>query len=139
MPRVTQNGQRREKLAINVFDLDRIDPDFRRKILAERLDLTHHIDMRFDRIKEADEAAVEFTCDLLTAAIICDILRSHDREVGDFPTRLYLKRESWSRIPSRVVLTVTEHGKVKLNPKLFPTEVRPSELVPPPTTTLQLD
>lgn len=125
------NGERRERLAVNLYDLDRLDPETKRKFFAGRLD-TKHVDMRFDRAKDGDEAAVLLTCDLLTAATICDMLRSRDREMDDSPTRLYLKREAWSRLPSYVVLTIVKDGKVKLNPKVFPTEVNPADIVPLP-------
>lgn len=124
--------KRTEQLACNVFDLDKVDPSVREKLKLSDKISRQTVDMRFDRVKESDEAAVVFNCDLLTAALICDILRSHDREMGDSPTRLYLKRKSWSRIPSYVVLTVVVNGHTELNPEVFPTAVPLVDLVPLP-------
>lgn len=118
----SKNGAPEVRLAVNLFDLhDRVPIVMRQKLMAGRLDLTRHIDMRFDRAKEADEAAVAFSCPLLEAAIICDWLRSNDRSVGDYPTRLYINRKvSWTRIPSYIVLTeVMDDGKCRLNPEVF--------------------
>ena len=118
----SKNDTTEVRLAINLFDLhDRVPVVMRQKLLAGRLDLKRHIDMRFDRAKEADEAAVVFVCPLLEAAIICDWIRSNDRASGDYPTRLYIKRKvSWTRIPSYVILTeVGDDGKCRLNPEEF--------------------
>ncbi len=112
------------KLAINLYDLDRIAPTLRTKLFSGRLDLSKPLSTAWDRTNIKEEVAVLFTCDLLTAAIICDTVRSHDRKAGDFPTRLYLKRKSWARIPSGVVLTaLTEENKCVLNPKVFSLEM----------------
>ena len=42
--------------------------------------------------ERADEAAVEFTCDLLRAACLVDVMREHDRRPQDYPTRAYLAK-----------------------------------------------
>lgn len=108
----------KHKLAIALPDLDRVSSEMRAKLLAGRLDLTQIIRVGQDRME--DVPAVVMTCDLLTAATICDILRSNDRQVGDPPTGLYLlKSTSWSRITNNTVLTVIVDGKVALNPVVF--------------------
>lgn len=107
-------------LALNIHDAERMDPEMRVKMLKGRVDLGRVVDMRFDRTPEAKEAAVVFTCDLLSAAIIIDLLRSHDREAGDFATRAYIKKNAWGRIPSNVVLTIKNGDqKTSLNPEIF--------------------
>jgi hypothetical protein len=121
-------------LAINIADTERLDPESRQKFFAGRLH-DKFIDMRFDRAKDGDEAAVAFKCDLLTACIICDMIRSRDREMGDNPTRLYLKRTSWSRVPNNVVLTVMINGKCRFNPDFFPVKVDLGSLKPPTPLT----
>lgn len=126
------------RLSINLFDLDRIAPEMRGPMLAGKLDLTKDVRAGEGKSDErADERAVVFTCSLLEAAIIIDTLRSHDRQVGDFPTRAYLqRREAWNRIPSEAVLTVVRNGKCKLNPTWFPIEV--SAAKPSPLTVKRI-
>lgn len=124
MPTIKSKLDRPEKLAINLFDLDRIEPSLRGPLLSSRLDLNRPIRTNWDRAASTtDEAAVVFICDLLTAAVVCDTIRSHDRKAGDFPTRLYIQRKTWARIPSHIVLTELVDGKCKLNPSFFPEEV----------------
>lgn len=120
-----------EKLAVALADLDRVDPELRGPLLAGRLDLTTAIRVGADRAIE-DTPVVMFTCDLLTAATVCDILRSNDRKLGDQPTRLYIHRgQSWSRVNFNEILTVLVAGKVKLNPLVFPS-VQLEANTPPP-------
>jgi hypothetical protein len=117
MPKIGQ-AERREKLAINLFDLDRVDPTIRQILLGGKVDLTNAIKMDKNRF---DEAGVAFICPLLQAASICDIVRSHDRELGDFPTRVYLMRvAAWEKLPNAAVLTLILDGKTMLNPAIFP-------------------
>lgn len=112
-------AERRERLAVSLADLDRIDPSIRGSLLAGKLDLTKAIRVGQDRME--DVPAVVFSCDLLTAATVCDILRSHDRKVGDPPTGIYInKATSWSRVINSTVLTVLVDGKARLNPAVFP-------------------
>jgi hypothetical protein len=121
MPRI--DDDRRESLAVNLFDLDRVDPTVRQILLAGKLDLTRVIRINPDR---PDETAVAFTCDLLTAACICDVIRTHDRAAGDHPCRVYLRRsKAWERLPGAAVLSVLDDGKAVLNPDLFGSPVEP--------------
>lgn len=113
---------RREFLAVNLFDLDRVEPMVRQALLADTLDLDSVIKADDDK---PDERAVRFKCPFLRAALICDILRNHDRQVGDPPTRIYMSRMSgpfrvgWRKLPGNLVLTATVNDKVTLNPLLF--------------------
>ena len=113
------------------FDLDRLAPQLRSSVVAPRLDLTKPIDMSYDR-KNETEVAVQFSCDLLSAAIICDTLRSHDRAAGDTPTRLYLFKKAWTRIASHVVLTTQDDdGRCRLSHEVFPQSVEPAPVTRP--------
>ena len=125
---------RKERLALNVFDLDRLDPVLRARLLKGRLDLRA---VRPDPDR-GGETAVAFSCDPLTAALICDLLRSEDRRAGDVPTRVYLRRNKvWVRLSASDVLTeVGEDGKATLSHDLFPPE--PVEYVPPPVKPVAL-
>lgn len=110
----------RERLAINLFDLDRINLTIRGMLLADKLDASRAIPMDRDR---GDERAVEFSCDLLTAATVCDTIRSHDRKAGEAPTRVYLWRGSWSKLGGSVVLTqLMGDGRCRLSPEFFASE-----------------
>lgn len=110
---------RRERLAVALADLDRVPPEIRAGLLGGKLDLSQAIRVGQDRME--DLPAVVFSCDLLAAATICDLLRSYDREHGDAPTGLYINRAStWSRITNSTVLTTLVGGKVALNPAVFP-------------------
>lgn len=111
-------SERKERLAVALADLDRVDPSIRGKLLAGRLDLTSTVRVGQDRME--DVPAVVFICPLLEAAIICDVLRSHDRKAGDPPTGIYInKAASWSRVTNNTVLTVLVDGKARLNPVIF--------------------
>ena len=121
---------RTERLAVNLYDLDRVAPSLRASLVAPRLDLTKPIDMGWDR-KSDDETAVVFNCDLLSAAIICDTLRSHDRAAGDSPTRVYLFKKVWTRVASHVVLTELVDGRCQLSPDVFVVEVEAAPVVAP--------
>lgn len=118
------------KLAINLYDLDRLDPHIRVKLLVGRIDLLKPIKVAKDRVEP--EPAVVFNCGLLTAASICDIIRNEDRNNGDFPTRLYIYRQDWSRIPSHIQLTIVVGGKIVLNPEFFKVTIN-NDLMPLPT------
>lgn len=119
-----------EKLAINLYDLDRLPADMRGKLLGGRLDLSSPIRTDWDRKDSPDELALLFTCPLLTAAIVCDIIRDWDVKAGDFPTRIYLKRKEWTRIPSHKRLTVVAGSKSHLNPDFF--KIEPVTAIAPP-------
>ena len=117
-PRIEE--ERSESIAINLEDLDRMTDAMRQRLITGRVDAVKWI-----RLGEM-EAAVQFTCDLLTAATVCDIVRSHDREVGDEPTRVYIRRGvAWNRLPALAVLTTVEpSGAVILHPTIFPSRPR---------------
>ncbi len=118
-----------ERLAVNLFDLDRIDPTIRSMLLGDKVDLTA---IRVDKDR-GDEVAVAFTCDLLSAACICDTLRSHDKRAGDYPTRVYLfKRTAWSRVPGSIMLATVKDGSCTLNRTIFNVEVALAKPVAPP-------
>lgn len=105
-----------ERLAINLADLDRVDQLIRDILLRGKLDATQAI---WTDKSKMDEVAVAFTCDLLTAACICDTIRTHDRNAKDYPTRVYIFRRAWSKVAGDALLSLVEDGEVVLNPALF--------------------
>jgi len=110
----------RYKLALNLFDTDRMAPELRSKLLAGKVNLKETVNVDLDRVQTS--VAIVFTCDLLTAALVIDIVRSEDRKVNGPLTRAYINRggTAWSRLPNNVVLTVAEAGKpTRLNPQIF--------------------
>lgn len=110
--------QRTERLAVSVFDLDRLPPDVRRQMLGGKLDLRAVV--RPDPDKPAT-TALAFSCPLLEAALICDILRNNDRKLGDEPTKVYLySGRGWAEIGPSTVLTSTDGGDLSLCPSVFP-------------------
>jgi hypothetical protein len=112
---------------VNLADLDRVEPLVRGSMLHGKLDLAGAVLVDRNR---PDENAVAFTCSLLTAASICDILRGHDKKAGDAPTRVYINRgRGWARLPGGAVLSVVRNGNVVLNPDVFTVELVP--LTPP--------
>lgn len=116
------------KLAICLYDLDRVDPTIRGALLGGKLDLSKPILTDPDRM---DETAVAFRCDLLSAACIIDTIRAHDFLAGDHPTRCYLSRtgKTWTKLPGRVVLSRAVKGKISLSPDVFGVEDRSVELI----------
>ena len=123
-PAPSPPSSRRERLAVNLPDLDRVDPTVRAILVAPFVSKLPEDLIRADKDR-MDEVAVLFICDLVQAACICDTLRNHDRRAGDPPTRLYLQKKeggAWERLPGAAVLTVMEDGRAVLNPILFPRE-----------------
>jgi len=120
----TATGYDGIRLGINIFDLGRINSSMLGMLrLAEKID---HVPIRFD-LSRLDEGGVAFSCPLLDAACLCDVIRCHDRKAGDYPTRVYIFRKAWSRLPSHAVLTrVRENGdKCELNSEWFGTKEVP--------------
>ena len=106
----------KERLALNLFDIDRIDPLIG-IVMGGKLDLSKAIKVDPDRL---DETAVAFSCDLLTAACICDTIRTHDKAVKDYPTRVYIfRRSAWSKVAGQGHLSIVVDNKCVLNPKIF--------------------
>ncbi len=107
---------KKPRLAINLLDVERVDPAVRGMLFGGKLDLSKPV--RVDPSR-ADEIGVAFTCDDLTAACICDIVRDHDRRAKDPPARVYLFRQVWARVPGAAALTIMVNGKPALNPEWF--------------------
>jgi hypothetical protein len=117
-----------ERLAVSLKDLNRMVPEVRRKMTEGKLDLTEIV-----RVGEKENTpALAFSCDLLTAATICDIIRSEDRRVGDTPTGVWIFRRAWTRVGGGILLTIMVDGEVRLNPEVFSVEV---EVVAPAAPT----
>lgn len=114
--------ERRERLAINLYDLSRLEPTIRTMLLGGRLDLSRESVVRVD-LERPDETAVPFTCPLEQAAACCDVIRGHDRRSGEPPTRVYLNRlgnGSWERISGGAILVING----RLNIELFRPEAK---------------
>lgn len=139
---------REVEIAVNLMDLERIDPIMRRILLHGKVDLDNGNLLTVVTDRKA-EVAIRFTCDTLTAACVCEALRNRDRvsnrgkeskegkgEGEDNGTairvtRVYLKAHTvWTRITSDAqLIEVTKStsdsvgvikGKLSLNPLLFP-------------------
>lgn len=119
--------QRSERLAINVDDLDRLDDHTKLKLVAH-LEVTPQEYLKIDKDRAEPEAALAFDCQLLQAALMCDMLRHYDRKAGDKPTRVYaFKAKVWTRVPTNVTLTRVRHegAKPELNPLFWDVKIEP--------------
>lgn len=125
-------------LALNLADLSRSAPEVRGPLLAGKLNLREPV--RPDPARPLD-AAVEFTCDLATAAAAADVLRDQDRAAGDRPTRAYLKSRrggNWVQLSADAVLCRVVSGRVLPNADVFRPDVRPTDLVAPPVRPVRM-
>jgi hypothetical protein len=108
MPKIDRPGlpDSGPALAVNIYDLGRVDLQVRQVMLMGRI---HFDPIRFDDDK-LDEVGVAFSCSLLEAAVIGDTIRVLDRQAGDPPARLYLRKETtWRKLPADAVLVVKGH------------------------------
>ncbi len=114
MPKVTTKTElkRSERLALHLADLDRLTEPMRAKLLGGKLEA------KATRMPDG-EAAVALSCGLVSAAVTVDLIRSADREAGDAPTRAYVYRREWQKLPGQVVLTAVVGGAVQLSPAIF--------------------
>ena len=130
-----EEESRKEKLAINIFDIDRLDPTIRHNLLKGKLATDRTAVLRLDK-EHLHETALPFTCGLLTAGAICDIIRGIDRRMGDSPTRVYVfKGLNWTKVPFNKLLTVVKDSQAVLNPAIFPPTK--SDVVSPDVRTVQ--
>ena len=107
----------RVMLAANLYDLDRVPEMIRECLNFRNVFMRMAVTTDPDRV---DEAAIPFRCDLLTAACICDMIRTHDRGVKDYPTRVYIRKKvAWEKVPANINLTTIEDGDPVLNPVVF--------------------
>lgn len=118
------------RLGINITDLDRHKGIMLDLLLRDKLDLTSSpLILDKDRF---DEACVIFTCDVVTAAAACDIVRGKDRRLKQLPTRCYFQvKDAWNKLPHEAVLTKVVGSEVKLNEKWFPRESKRRDVVVP--------
>lgn len=109
---------RTERLAIALEALERLPTAMRNEIIP-KLHRDTLLRMGKGERKE-DVPALEFSCSLLEAALICDIVRNHDRLAGESPADVYIHRgTTWTRVIFSQVLTVLINGKAALNPAFF--------------------
>lgn len=121
------------ELGVNPLDLSRIPEAVRAAMLGGKLDLERG-PIRVDA-ERPDEVCVAFRCDLLAAAALLDVIRGNDRRAGDFPTRAYVRRRSWSKLPGSALLSVVRGGRVSLNPEVFAEDG--AEPLPPPAERVE--
>lgn len=118
------------RLALPVSVLELIDPGLR-----ERLSLASRLERTPIRLDSDKVHIVAFSCDLLTAALICDIIRSNDRKLGDRASPIYRQRSpggKWVRASDTTVFTTTDtDGKAHLSVDVFPEVIKPEDLIPP--------
>lgn len=115
---VAEPGDEGLALAINLFDLERLDPMVREQLFGHGLFHLHPRPIWMDK-EVMEETGLAFACQLLQASAICDFLREKDRKDGRTVTRVYLRRvRAWTRLPSDVILV--KYGR--LNPAIFPPE-----------------
>lgn len=152
---------RKERLAISLPDLDRLDPEVRKRLLKGRLDL-NPIKANIPHGKSVrEEVFVRFSCPLLEAGKVCDVVRAEDKRAGDDPTRVYILRPpttkhpdaEWTKLPGTATFTVPDvpegvddpkimaEAEWILNPKVFPAPKEELELsapVPPPVSRVAM-
>lgn len=134
-PLPSQVKKFRPELAVNLLDLDRVEPLILSMLLGGKLDQSRVI--RMDR-NAMDEMGVAFTCDTVTAAACCDTLRNRDKGAKQYPTRVYRwGGRAWSKVPGNMTLTVIQGDEVVLNPAVFRVEAEEVEMVPPPYRRLK--
>lgn len=126
----------KERLALAVEDLFRLLPEQRKKILKGKLNVSELVNTSGEGAKRVP--AVAFTCDLLTAALACDAVRSTNRRLGEPPARIWVFRQTWSPVPGNAVFTLDDGGKAVLNPDVFRIELAPVALVAPQASALPL-
>lgn len=123
----------KEQVAINLFDLERIDTAVRNSLLIGRLDPISSFDVDTGR---KSDVAVKFSSDqeLLPCCCICDIIRSTQRAEGDRVLRVYVSidyGESWKLVGSNDLLTLADQADkdsenpIRLNPDIFPRPINP--------------
>lgn len=108
-----------ERLAVNLFDLNRVEPSLFRLLFAKRLELNKGKAIRVDP-KVTTETALPFHCSLIEAATACDILRNENRKLKEPIARVYVNRgRGWVKLPSTVFLTLAMGESCILNPEVF--------------------
>jgi hypothetical protein len=110
----------KERLAIDIADLDGIELVTRQRLLADYV-----VDTAIE-VKRGDWA-LEFTCELLPAAAICDTARQIR------PIKVYINRgQGWSKVKDDVRLAILESGRLILNPAIFPRSNAGEVVLPAP-------
>jgi hypothetical protein len=122
------------RLAVNLFDSERIDPLTRQILLGGRVNVDHAVLVESGgRQSSPGDAALEFTCDLLTAACMVHAMRNMDRKAGRAPTRAYKCQttpDRWTKVPGDTDLIVISDNQCALNIEVFP---------PPPISQKDMD
>jgi uracil-DNA glycosylase family 4 len=114
------------RLALNIDDVFRMTPDARKQLLAGRINFGQLASKMYIKVdgRAEPEAAIEFSCPLVEAATVCDVIRHQDAQVGDKPSRVYVnRRDAWTRLPAEATLTTTVDGGCALNREVFDVKV----------------
>lgn len=129
----------KELVAVNLFDLDRIDEETRQGCLAGRLDPYATFDVDTGR---KSDVGVRFKTDqdLLTCCCICDIIRGVQRKKGVKVLRVYVSTDhgkSWRTIGSSVLLSLISMNGMgetvtTVNPDIFHRPIDILEMRPEP-------
>jgi len=130
---------REDQLAVNLFDVGRIDKTIAQMLLSGKLELDRSKVIRVDKDR-MDETGVVFSCKLLDAACICDILRDHDRKAGEYPTRVYVRKKGCAkfvRLTHDAVLTEVVNGKPVLRLRWFSKPTASAEVGGKPAERIQ--
>jgi hypothetical protein len=118
------------RVSVPIYDLDRLDKELFKRILASRLDSQKVVEIT---LGTQTVRAIPFRdeVNILTAALAVDVLRSENRKAKQPEVQVYLKRNNgtWTRIGEGEVLTTQLKGKFVLNQRIFGTN--PDDLVPP--------
>ena len=121
------------RLACGLYDLDRLDKELFKRVLATRLDPRKVIEVT---LGTQTIRAIPFRSDipLTYAALALDVLRSENRKANQPEVSVYLDidgTDEWKRIPDGEVLTVQLKGSstIILNQRIFGTN--PNDLIPP--------
>ena len=89
------------QLAIDLFDLDRVDPLLQERLLTGRLDGSGIVKV------SPKQRAVALSCPLLEAAMMCEAIRRLNRAAGDRVVRIYFRpvgKSRWVQLPMEMVL-----------------------------------
>lgn len=127
-------GAAQERLGLNLYDLEAIHPDLYKRTLSGVLDLRREAVIRVG--SGTVDTAVPFSCALLLAATLCDILRSENRKFREPPIRVYLSSSQgvWTKLGKDAVLTTVGDRDgvrvVELDPRVFRSLAHASPDVP---------
>ena len=124
-------------LAIDIYSLDRLDPELFKRILASRLDSKRVVEIPLGA-QTVRVIPFRFGCTSLAAAISIDVIKSENRRAGQPEVQCYVKLDGkWLRVPSGTTLTTRIGDRYVLNQSIFGV-LSPDDLLPPPSKSVRL-